>query len=471
MASMRNMAYTVLGFMALLAVWLTFQHSSAATYRDDPRNVRSFDAPESGRRGEILSADGVVLARDTETGGREYPGGAVWAHVVGSDHPSLDATGLEATRRSDMLSRDDGSITAFLTSLFGGDLGPPSVQLTVNSEVQAAAAAALGSQKGAVVAIDPRTGAVLAYVSSPSFDPNTLPDTSGVLIGDIDQPLRDRVAGATRPPGSTFKILVAGAGMETLGLTTESLLTDSAEYVAPGAGTPINNAAGGVCGDGSTVSLMRAITVSCNTAFARLAVEMGAGPLVDLAERAGFNGEIPWELTVVASQIPEAVSLDADPPALAQTALGERDVRATPLQMALIAAAVANDGVAMAPQVVRSVVAPDGEVLDAFAPARIGRVFPSEVATALGQMMVEVVLTGTGRAAGLPEIQVAGKTGTAAGAEGPHAWFIGFAPADDPVVAIAVLVESGGRLGDGGTGGSVAAPIAAAVIDAVVRGG
>ena len=471
MRPMRNMAYTVLGFMAFLAVWLTFQHSSAAAHRDDPRNVRSFDAPESGRRGEILSADGVVLARDTPTGGREYPGGAVWAHLVGSDHPSLDATGLEATRRTDMLSRDDGSITAFFTQIFGGDLGPPSVHLTVSSEVQQAAVAALGSQKGAVVAIDPRTGAILAYVSSPSYDPNTLPDTSGVLIGDIDQPLRDRVAGAARPPGSTFKILVAGSAMETLGLTTDSLLTDGAEYVAPGAGIPITNAAGGVCGDGDTVSLIQAITVSCNTAFARLAVEMGAGPLVEVAERAGFNATIPWELTAIASQIPDAASLDADPPALAQTALGERDVRVTPLQMALIAAAVANDGVAMAPQAVESVVAPDGEVLDSLTPARFARVFPSEVAAGLGQMMVEVVRTGTGRAAGLPDVQVAGKTGTAAGADGPHAWFVGFAPADDPVVAIAVLVESGGRLGEGGTGGSVAAPIAAAVIDAVVRGG
>ena len=471
MTSIRAMAYTVLGFMALLAVWLTFQHSAASTYRDDPRNVRAFDAPESGRRGAILSADGAVLARDTESGAREYPAGAVWAHLVGTDHPSLEATGLEATRRADLLSRDDGSITAFLTQMFGGDLGPPSATLTVSSDVQEAAAAALGSQRGAVVALDPRTGAVLAYVSSPSYDPNTLPETRDVLVGDIAQPLMDRVAGAARPPGSTFKILVTGAAMEALGLTPDSVLTDSAEYLAPGAGAPISNAAGGVCGDGQGVSLIRAITVSCNTALARLAVDMGAAPLVDLARRAGFDAAIPWELTAVASQMPDASALDADPPALAQTALGERDVRATPLQMALVAAAVANDGVAMAPQVVERIVAPDGEVLDAFAPAALGRVFPEDVAAGLVQMMIEVVASGTGRAAGLPNVQVAGKTGTAAGADGPHVWFIGFAPADDPVIAIAVLVEGGGRLGDGGTGGSVAAPIAATVIDAVVRGG
>lgn len=469
MRGMRSTAFATLGLIALLAVWLTYQQSAAGTYRDDARNVRSFDEPESGGRGEILTSDGVVLARDRDDG-REYPQGSAYAHLVGTDHPTLEATGLEATRRSDMVSRDDGSISAWLAALFGADLGPPSVRLTIDSGVQQAAVGALGGQKGAVVALDPKTGAVLAYVSSPSYDPAELPDRFDLVAVDIDQPLRDRVAAAALPPGSTFKVLVAAAAMAAAGLEPGSQLPDASAYLAPGAGTPVENAAGGVCGDGQSVTLERALVVSCNTAFARLSVDTGAGPLVEVAERAGFNALIPWELDVVPSAIPPADELDADPGALAQTGLGERDVRATPLQMALVAAAVANDGVAMVPQVVESVAAPDGEVLEAFVPARFGRVFSPDTARDLARMMVEVVASGTGRAAGLPNVVVAGKTGTAQGAGGPHAWFIAFAPAESPIVAVAVLVEGGGDIGAAGTGGSVAAPIAAAVVAAVVAG-
>ncbi|HUG75846.1 MAG TPA: penicillin-binding transpeptidase domain-containing protein, partial [Acidimicrobiia bacterium] len=199
---------------------------------------------------------------------------------------------------------------------------------------------------------------------------------------------------------------------------------------------------------------------SCNTVFAELAVDLGAGPIVAAASRFGFNARIPWELGNEPGVIPAAADLDADRPALAQSGIGERDVRATPLLMAMVAAAIANDGVAMAPHVVATRTAPDGTLISRYSPQSLGRVIPSVMAADLAEMMRAVVVGGTGTGATVGDVAVAGKTGTAEGGGGPHAWFIGFGPTDDPRIAVAVVVEGGG------SGGGVAAPIAAQVIAA-----
>jgi peptidoglycan glycosyltransferase len=206
--------------------------------------------------------------------------------------------------------------------------------------------------------------------------------------------------------------------------------------------------------------LREALVTSCNTVFAPLAVELGGAAVVGMAERAGFNAVLRFELGAAISSIPSAEALDANPAALAQTGLGERDIRVTPLQMALIAGGIANRGQMMHPYVVDRVLTEDGSTLEAASPAELSRIFSAEIGSDLTEMMIGVVEEGTGRAAALPEITVAGKTGTAEGAGGPHAWFIGFAPAADPTIAIAVVVEGGG------SGGSVAAPIAREVIEA-----
>jgi peptidoglycan glycosyltransferase len=346
--------------------------------------------------------------------------------------------------------------------LLGDDLGPPDVQLTVDDDLQQVAADALGDRTGAVVALDPRTGAVLAYVSSPSFDPRAVASgATGPAVEAAPEGFVDRVADRVLPPGSTFKLVVAAAALRS-GLTPDSPVPAGVSYVPP-TGEPIGNAGGGGCG-GDPVSLADALVVSCNTAFARLAVELGGEAVVSAAERAGFGSALPWETGASVASIPSGADLDGDPPALAQTGIGERDVRVTPLLMVVIAAAIANDGVAMVPYIVEAVVAPDGEELEAATPRVFRRMFAEGTAAELAGMMVEVVAGGTGRPAAVSGVAVAGKTGTAEGGGGPHAWFVGFAGADSPEIAVAVVVEGGG------SGGVVAGPIAAAVVSAWLSG-
>lgn len=452
--ALRRVAYVLLGLLGVSGVWLTWSQASASfDYGGDPRNPRTAFVPADASRGRVLTADGVVVAEDAPEGGRRYPEGTRYAHLVGYDAPE-GRTGLESTRYSRTLSRDDGSITAWLRRLLGDDLGPPGLHITIVDDLQRAAAAALGDRQGAVVALDPRTGAVLAYVSAPSFDPNAV---AGRAVDPGEDAVVDRVADRVLPPGSTFKVIVAAAALRS-GLSPESELEAGASYTPP-TGEPIGNAGGGGCG-GDPIALTEALVVSCNTAFARLAVDLGGEAVASAAERAGFGAALPWETGAAVSSLPSGGDLGEDPPALAQTGIGERDVRATPLLMALIAAAVGNDGVAMAPYVVEAVIAPDGEVLESATPRVFERMFTGEVAADLAAMMVEVVARGTGTAAAIPGVEVAGKTGTAEGGGGPHAWFIGFAPAADPQIALAVVVEGGG------SGGPVAGPIAAAVLSA-----
>ena len=347
------------------------------------------------------------------------------------------------------------------THLLGGDdPGLPDVRLTIVDAVQGVAIEALGRRTGAVVALDPRSGAVLAYVSAPGFDPNR------VVAGEMDPGdegnrdlLLDRVASRLLPPGSTFKVVVAAAALAA-GFEPDSLFADTASYTPPG-GMAIGNATGRTCAGGAEVSLRDALVFSCNTVFAALAVELGATAVVRAAEAAGFNVALPWELGAVPSVIPGAADLAADPPALAQSGIGERDVRATPLQMALLAAAVANQGVAPAPYVVEAVLTGGGQVLRRADAGALGRVFSASVAADLLAMMEEVVERGTGTAAAVDGVRVAGKTGTAEGGGGPHAWFIAVAPVEEPTIAVAVVVESAD-----GSGGRVAAPIARQVITA-----
>jgi peptidoglycan glycosyltransferase len=455
----RPVAYTLLGLLAFSGVWLTWAQAQAGSrYRDDPRNVRAFEPPSHPARGRIVTADGVVVAEDGLDGARRYPEGTAYAHIVGFD-AEAGRRGVERTRFGALGSRDDGSLTAWFLGLLGADLGPPDLQLTIVDEVQQAAFDALGGRTGAVVAIDPHTGAVLAYVSSPTFDPND------VVAGDLDpdeddaEPrFLDRVADRVLPPGSTFKVLITAAAMRA-GLDADSEIEAGDSYTPPGGGMPIRNAGDGGCG-GDPVTLTHALTVSCNTAYARLAVDLGSSRVVSMAEAAGFNRAIPWESGAVISSIPDSASLDRDPPALAQSGIGERDVRATPLLMALVAAAIANDGVAMAPYVVDAVIAPGGEVLEETHPSALHRLVSSRIAEAITGMMIEVVARGTGGPAAVSGIEVAAKTGTAEGSGGPHAWIIAFGPGDEPTIAVAVVVEGGG------SGGRVAGPIAAAVIAA-----
>jgi peptidoglycan glycosyltransferase len=217
---------------------------------------------------------------------------------------------------------------------------------------------------------------------------------------------------------------------------------------------------GGRCGEGTEITLRDALAVSCNTVFAELAVELGGTAISSVAQRAGFNSVLDFELGAAISSLPTAAALDADPGALAQTGLGERDVRVTPLQMAVIAAALGNEGVVMQPHIVDRVISLDGTTLDTTSPRSLGQWVDPDVAADVLSMMGDVVTTGTGRAGAVAGTAVAGKTGTAEGAGGPHSWFIAVAPADAPTIAVAVVIEGEG------TGGTTAAPVASQVISA-----
>jgi len=457
--AMRRVAAASFGVLALLTVWLTFQQVVAgSTYADDPRNLRALPDPDDNRRGIITTADGVVVAENRD-GVRTYPEGSTYLHVVG--YATADASaGLESTRASDLRPLDNGSITSWLITLFGGSVEPPEVRLTVVDRIQRVASEALDRHTGAVVALDPATGAVLAYASSPTSDPNQL--ISGDLalseFGD-DTAALDRVAFRLLPSGSTFKTLIAAAAMEE-GIRPDTILEDRAEYLAPGAGLPITNITGGTCTGGDEITLREALAVSCNTVFASLAVDMGGIVVNDIAQRAGFNSILSFELGAAISSIPTAEELDADLGALAQTGLGERDLRVTPLQMAIITAAFGNGGERMKPYLVDAVLTRDGSTLQRTGSKGLGRLIDPGVAADLVSMMVDVVTDGTGRAAVRPDMDVAGKTGTAEGAGGPHSWFLALAPANNPTIAVVVVIEGEG------SGGTVAAPIAARILDA-----
>jgi penicillin-binding protein A len=471
----RLAAAAMIGFGLMLGMVTWVQVLAADTYRSDPRNPRPSLAQSGKERGLIISSDGQILAESQaapdEPGSfvRRYPGGPAFAHLVGYTTLLFGDAGVEAAYASDLRSRRDLTISDLLAAVLGRDLRPSSLQLTVDAGLQQAAFAALEGQAGAVVALRPNTGEVLALVSSPSFDPAVLLGTDAAdrwteLLADPDRPLANRPTRELYPPGSSFKMVVAAAAIDTGTAGPETLFADVAEFPLPGSSATISNANRGPCQSGTQVSLLVGFVRSCNTVFADLAIQVGAEQLGGGAEALGFNQELSFPWTMAVSSFPTE-ALIGDPAALGQSGIGERDVRATPLQMAVVGAAIANQGLVMEPQLVARLLQADGTEFNALQPRSLGRGMAPATAGVLTQMMERVVTEGTGRRAAVPGVRVAGKTGTASGPQGrPHLWFVGFAPVEAPSIVVAVLVESGGNIGESATGGSVAAPIAADLI-------
>ncbi|HJU51311.1 MAG TPA: penicillin-binding transpeptidase domain-containing protein [Acidimicrobiia bacterium] len=456
-----------------MTTWV--QVVAADTYRLDPRNAR-FNLTQTGKeRGLIVSADGVVLARsdpDPATTGsfiRSYPEGAAFANVIGYSSLLFGEQGIERAYSPDLRSRRDFTISDLLSVILGRDLRPENLQLHIDASLQRLAYQALGGQAGAVVALDPLTGAVRALVTSPSYDPALLLGTDAanqyqVLLEDPARPLSDRATRELYPPGSTFKTVVAAAAIDSGIATQETTFADPAEFPLPGSTAVIQNAGGGPCNNGTSTTFLQAFVRSCNTTFARIAIETGAEPIGTVAQSIGFNRQIPFPWPVAESAFATSV-LAEDDAALGQSGIGERDVRTTPLQMAMVAAAVANQGTVMVPNLVARIFDSDGNEVETVDPVVLDTAFTPDTAFVISQMMERVVTEGTGRQAAVPGVRVAGKTGTSTGIEGrPHAWFIGFAPVDAPAIAVAVFVEAGGNIGENASGGSVAAPIASQLI-------
>jgi peptidoglycan glycosyltransferase len=468
-------------FFALLisVTWIQVIHADAL--KADPRNSRPALADRGKERGLIVTIDGVVVAQSVEDPEdprsfiRQYPEGEAFAHIVGYNSFLVGSSGLESAYASELRSKRDLTISDLVTVILGRDLRPESLEMTTNAALQRVAYEALGGQTGAVFALDPRTGAVLAAVSSPSFDPESLlgPDAAAtwdLLLADPTRPLNDRATREIFPPGSSFKTVVASAAIDTGEADPATVFPDPAEFDLPGSTATISNAGGGVCNDGQGITLLSAFVVSCNTVFADLSIRLGAEDIGLTAEGLGFNTDIPFPWTVPQAAYP-VDELAEDEAALAQSGIGERDVRAAPLHMAMVAAAVANNGVTPTPYLVNRTFDADGNTVESFETEPLGRAMSETTAATMTQMMERVVTEGTGRGAAVPGVRVAGKTGTSMGPDGlPNPWFIGFAPVDDPSIAIAVLIEGGGDLGESATGGAVAAPIAARVIEVWLGG-
>ena len=458
-------------FAVLLGAATWVQVVRADELRTDPRNPRPLLTERGKERGLILAADGAVLARsvvdpdDPRSYVRVYPEGEPFAHLVGYTSFLVGDSGLERSHADLLRSRRDLTLSDLVSAILGRDRAPRSIESTVDSELQRLAYEALEGQRGAVVAIDPRTGAVLVTVSSPSFDPNMLvgPGAAGnwdALLADDDGPLRDRATRELFPPGSTFKTVIAAAALDSGFADPTTEFDDPAMFQLPGSTATISNFDGGLCNDGRRVTLQRAFVRSCNTIFADLGIQLGAEEIGITFDALGIGGnlELPWTVPPAVFNVTE---LAQDSAALGQSSIGERDVRVNALHMALVAATVANDGTVPAPYLVGRIFDVTGSTIDETAPEEMGRAMSTETAAVLGQLMERVVTEGTGRRAAVPGVRVAGKTGTASGPEGlAHSWFIGFAPVEAPTIALAVFVESGGNAGESATGGSVAAPIA-----------
>jgi peptidoglycan glycosyltransferase len=479
----RRVAVAALVLFGLLFLNVNYlQVVRAESLRNDPRNNRLL-LDEYGRpRGDIIAGKRTIVeskaTKDRLKYLRVYAGdnadlAKVFAPVTGSYSLVYGATGIERAYNDTLSGNDDRLFVRRVSDILTGRSPQGgSVVLTIDPELQQLAARELGNRRGAVVALDPRSGAILAMVTSPSYDPNVLSshDPSGIrranerLSDDRDHPLTNRAAEQVYPPGSTFKVITAAAALES-GMKPDDLIACSSSIPLPLTNIRLRNFGGESCP--SKVTLTQALQHSFNTSFATLGMKVGASKLQDMAEAFGFNARPDLPLRTVPSVFPEGLNA----PQTAQSAIGQYDVRATPLQMAQVAAAVANDGKLMRPYVVSEVLAPDLSVLDKTDPEQAStRPFKAATADALTQMMVEVVRAGTGTRAQLPGITVAGKTGTAQNAGTPHAWFIGFAPAEAPRIAIAVIVENSGG-DDRGTGGLIAAPVARAVMAAALRSG
>lgn len=469
----------VVMFVALMGMSTWIQFFEAPELNNDPRNVRTLYREFDRDRGPIV-VGGKAVASSTPVDDafgyqRTYPQPELYAHVTGFYSVVFGRTEIERAMNTELNGSADSLFLSRLQDLVTGRQPKgATVELTIDPAAQQAAWDALGDQRGAVVALDPRTGAILALVSKPSYDPNVLAshDIPAVqaawdaLNADEGKPLANRaLRGTTYPPGSTFKVVTAAAALEA-GATPDTAVPAPRELELPQTTSVLRNFGGAACASGDTTTLADALRVSCNTAFGALGLELGADALREQAEAFGFGEHLDVPMRVEESHFPD----DPDAPQTALSAIGQYEVRVTPLQMAMVAAAVANDGVRMQPYLVQTVRNQDLEVVGSTEPTELGRAVSPGTAAALRDMMVSVVADGTGRSARIDGVQVAGKTGTAETADDvpPHAWFTGFAPADDPQVAVAVVVEHGGDMGSEATGGAVAAPVARAVMQAVL---
>jgi peptidoglycan glycosyltransferase len=444
-------------------------------------------------RGEIFARDRRTrLAQSRATEGkfkflRVYPRPELYGHVTGFYSLIFGATRLEdsygdflsaqapelirTTLEDDILNRPRRGADVFATI-------DPDLQELAFDELQRAVGAASEQGGGAVAAMDPTTGEVLALVSVPPYDANELsshdPESIREAMRDLrpndpDSPLISNATDQIFAPGSTFKIIDLAAALEA-GLTASNRFDNPRELDLPQTVETLENFGGTHCAGGADqITLEQGFIESCNVTFGQVGLRLGPERLFAQSRAFGFASDVDFDIPFAEGRFPEPEFFVDRQPAVAFSAIGQQDVAANPLQMAMVASAIANGGVMLQPHLVRDIRDATGRPVRTFDPEAIGRPISPGTAAEVTRMMTLVVEEGTGSAARIPGIEVAGKTGTAQTATGdPHAWFVGFAPADDPRIAVAVVVLNGGDLGSEATGGQVAAPVARAVMQAAL---
>ncbi|UAL30021.1 penicillin-binding protein 2 [Nocardioides rotundus] len=477
--------FCMLLFLALMLNATVLQYVRASGLNDDPRNRRVLDAAFSRERGSIVVGQDAV-ARSVPSGDeyefqRTYPQPFKYAPVTG--YFSFDSTtGLERTQNEVLSGEDPRLFTTRLVDLLNGSQPKGGrINLTLDPKAQTAAYDALISRFGpnveaSAVALEPATGRVLAMVSLPSYDPNRLASHDyakvqrayGQLESNESQPMLNRATQTRLPPGSTFKIVTAAAALESGNYEgAEALVPGGSTYQLPLSSSVIDNG-GRSCGSGR-IPLRQALEQSCNTTFLALADELGNDAMAAQAEKFGFNSN-DWfdDLPRLAESV---YPTDADRPQTALTGIGQFNVAATPLQMAMVVAGVANDGVVKQPYLVDEVVSPDLEVIDKTDDTTLSEAVSPETADTLTDILVSTVDSGTASPAAIPGVRVAGKTGTAENCDdcSNYAWFVSFAPADDPQVAVAVMIQKADVPPDDIAGGQLGGPVAKAIMEAVIQ--
>lgn len=434
-----------------LVVYLTyFQVFRANVVKSNSYNKRLWINEEKILRGSIIDRNGRILAYSEDNGetySRVYNYGNLYSHIIGYSYRDYGKSNLELYYNNVLLNISESAALNELRNLVEPNSEGNTLKLTIDHHLQEYSRNLMKGKKGAVVAMNPTTGEIYAMVSLPDFNPSTLREDWGNIVEDENSPLLNRAISGLYQPGSTFKVVTATAALEndiSLGEynCTGTTIIDGyqlKDYDGKGHGT---------------IGLNEALAYSCNPYFAETGVKLGIDRLSEIAEKFMLNKEIPFDLPVKKSSFPKKGNIGKTD--IAATSIGQGKVLVTPLNMALIASGIANKGDIMKPVLVKEVISKDGKVIDSFEAEVISRATDIFTANELKNMMVDVVNVGTGKNAKIKDIRVAGKTGTAENPSGnDHAWFIGFAPAEDPKIAIAVILEE-----EGSTGGQKAAPIA-----------
>ena len=463
------------GFVALavvLAYWQVYAQESLA---NNPANNLQTRKDISSPRGLVLAGDGeTVLAqsdeREVDTGtvyDRSYPGGSLYSNIVGYWSVKYGATGIENGRNATLsgTAGEPETVDELINQLSGGNQPGNNVVLTIDPKLQKVAydgLAASNTGRGAAVALNPKTGEVLALATHPSYNPNKIEDSFPELSENPDSPLLDRATQALYPPGSTFKTITTAAALED-GMKPDREFYDNGTFETPG--YTVRNYKNE---DHGEVTFTRALVLSINAIFAEIGVDIvGPGKLADMAQRFGYGNEYEdFPLPVSASDLGPPAS-EWLPGTTAQIAFGQGAVVSNAFEMALVSATIANDGERMQPRLVKEVRSPDGVLVDQSAPSVQESVINEEDAQDLNRMMQAVVEEGGLTQAQLGDTKVAGKTGTAeAPPNSPHSWWITFAPADDPEIAVAVMVENGAEINEEGDAATPAIPIATDIMAA-----